>query len=86
MESEMGRPPVPDQPELEAYAKPRALLTGFGSRKGNDPADIAAKLLKLVDATDPPLRALLGRSLDDIKQAYEDRLSGWSQWAKRLDG
>ncbi|MDG2004211.1 MAG: SDR family NAD(P)-dependent oxidoreductase [Novosphingobium sp.] len=84
MESEMGRPPVPEQPELEAYAAPRAMLTGVGARMGNDPADIAQQLLTLIDAPDPPLRALLGRSLDDIKQAYEERLSTWSEWTERL--
>ncbi len=84
MESGMGRPPAPDQKELEAYAKPRALLAGVGSRKGNDPADIARQLLKLVDAPDPPLRALLGRPLDDIRQAYQDRLESWSEWAEKL--
>jgi NAD(P)-dependent dehydrogenase (short-subunit alcohol dehydrogenase family) len=84
MESGMARPPAPGQPELGAYAEQRALLTGVGSRKGNDPADIAAGLLKLVDAPDPPLRALLGRPLDDIRAAYDARLTLWEKWAERL--
>ena len=84
MESGMGRPPAPGQPELEAYAAPRALLSGVGSRKGNDPADIARALLRLVDAPDPPLRALLGRRLDDIRAAYEQRLETWEEWAGKL--
>ena len=84
MESAMGRPPAPDQAELGAYAEQRALLAGFGARKGNDPANIAAGLLKLVDAPDPPLRALLGRPLDDIRAAYEQRLASWQDWADRL--
>ena len=84
MESGMGRPPAPNQPELEAYGEQRALLTGVGSRKGNEPADIAAGLLRLVDAPDPPLRALLGRPLTDIRAAYETRLALWEEWANRL--
>lgn len=85
MESAMGRPPAPNQPELEAYAQPRALLSGVGSRKGNDPADIARLLLRLTDAPDPPLRALLGRPLDDIRAAYDQRLKMWEEWAERLE-
>jgi NAD(P)-dependent dehydrogenase (short-subunit alcohol dehydrogenase family) len=84
MESGMGRPPAPDQQQLDAYESPRALLTGVGSRKGNDPADIAQGLLRLVDAPDPPLRALLGRPLDDIRAAYDERLVTWAEWSERL--
>ena len=86
MESGFGRPPAPGQPELEAYAAPRAQLGGVASRRGNDPNALAAKLLKLVDAPDPPLRALLGRPLDDIREAYEQRLENWAEWSARLDG
>jgi NAD(P)-dependent dehydrogenase (short-subunit alcohol dehydrogenase family) len=84
MESGMGRPPAPDQPELEAYAQPRALLSGVGSCKGNDPAMIAAKLLRVVDAPEPPLRVLLGRPITDIRNAYEARLKLWEEWADIL--
>jgi NAD(P)-dependent dehydrogenase (short-subunit alcohol dehydrogenase family) len=80
MESGFGRPPAPDQPALDAYAEPRALLGGVGARKGNDPAALAARLLRVVDAPEPPLRVLLGRPLDDIRRAYEDRLALWEQW------
>jgi hypothetical protein len=82
----MARPAAPDQPVLDAYAEPRALLTGVGSRKGNDPNALALKLLKVVDAEEPPLRVLLGRPLQDIAQAYEDRLKTWAAWAAKLDG
>jgi NAD(P)-dependent dehydrogenase (short-subunit alcohol dehydrogenase family) len=80
MESGFGRPPAPDQPLLEAYGQPRALLSGISGRKGNDPADLAPDLLKIADSDDPPLRVLLGRPLDDIRAAYEARLATWEEW------
>ena len=86
MESGFGRPPAPDQPMLDAYAEPRALLSGVGSRKGNDPADLATDLLKVVDAEEPPLRVLLGRPITDIRTAYEERLANWEVWAEKLIG
>jgi NAD(P)-dependent dehydrogenase (short-subunit alcohol dehydrogenase family) len=84
MESGFGRPPAPDQPLLEAYALPRAQLGSVAGRKGNDPNILAADLLKVIDAPDPPLRVLLGRPLADIRAAYEDRLAGWEEWARRM--
>jgi hypothetical protein len=80
MESGFGRPPAPDQPLLDAYGQPRALLSGIGGRKGNDPAALALDLLKIADCDDPPLRVLLGRPLDDIRAAYEARLATWEEW------
>jgi NAD(P)-dependent dehydrogenase (short-subunit alcohol dehydrogenase family) len=80
MESGFGRPPAADQPLLEAYGQPRALLAGIGGRKGNDPAVLALDLLKVADSDDPPLRVLLGRPLDDIRAAYEARLATWEEW------
>ncbi len=86
MESGMGRPPAPDQPELEAYSAPRALLSGVGGRKGSDPDALAAKLLRVADAPDPPLRVLLGRPLNDIRAAYEARLKLWEEWRPVMEG
>jgi NAD(P)-dependent dehydrogenase (short-subunit alcohol dehydrogenase family) len=86
MESGMGRPPAPDQPLLEAYAEPRSLLSGVGSRKGNDPNDLAVDLFKVVDAANPPLRVLLGRPLTDIRAAYEQRLATWEEWSRKMYG
>ncbi len=85
METGMARSPAPDQPELEAYAQPRALLSGVSGRKGNDPAMIAAKLLQVVDASEPPLRVLLGRALTDIRNAYDARLELWEEWSRVLE-
>ncbi len=64
---------------------PRSRLSAFAGAKGSEPASIAARLLKVVDSPDPPLRVLLGRSLDDIRAAYELRLKTWEQWSKVLD-
>lgn len=85
MESGFGRPPAPDQPVLDAYAEPRAALSGVAGRKGNDPNDLAADLLKVVDAEAPPLRVLLGRPLTDIRVAYEERLATWEEWVRKLE-
>jgi NAD(P)-dependent dehydrogenase (short-subunit alcohol dehydrogenase family) len=67
-------------PPLDAYDAPRAKLSAVSGRKGNAPAEIAAKLLKIVDSPEPPLRVLLGRPLDDIRAAYEQRLKSWEDW------
>jgi hypothetical protein len=39
------------------------------------------KLMRVVDAENPPLRVLLGRSLNAIRAAYEARLKLWEAWA-----
>jgi hypothetical protein len=72
-------------PELDAYAQPRARLAVVSGRKGNEPAAIAAKLLKVVDSSDPPLRVLLGRPLEDIRAAYDSRLKTWEEWRRVLE-
>jgi NADP-dependent 3-hydroxy acid dehydrogenase YdfG len=71
--------------QLEAYEQPRARLAVVSGRKGNDPTAIAAKLLKVVDSSDPPLRVLLGRPLEDIRAAYEARLKTWEEWQHMLE-
>jgi NAD(P)-dependent dehydrogenase (short-subunit alcohol dehydrogenase family) len=86
MKSGFGRPPAADQPMLEAYAEPRAKLSGVAGRKGNDPNVLASDLLKVVDADSPPLRVLLGRSLSDIRAADEERLATWEEWSRKLYG
>jgi NAD(P)-dependent dehydrogenase (short-subunit alcohol dehydrogenase family) len=84
MESGFGRPRAPDQPQLEAYAGPRALLAGVGGRKGNDPNELALDLLKVIDSEEPPLRVLLGRPIDDIRAVYEARLATWGEWKGKI--
>jgi NAD(P)-dependent dehydrogenase (short-subunit alcohol dehydrogenase family) len=85
MESEFGKSCGAEGPPNEAYARFRQQLkTGAHVAKGNDPNELAPKLLKLVDAENPPLRALLGRPLTDIKAAYEGRLKTWADWEHAL--
>jgi NAD(P)-dependent dehydrogenase (short-subunit alcohol dehydrogenase family) len=85
METDFGRSVKPDGPPLDAYDKPRASMSGVAGRKGNDPRELAPRLLRVVDAEDPPLRVLLGRPLSDIRAAYEERLASWQAWSDRLD-
>lgn len=48
--------------------------------RGN-PKATAAAVLKLVDAEQPPLRMFLGsHNLDEIRQAYSDRIKVWEEW------
>jgi NAD(P)-dependent dehydrogenase (short-subunit alcohol dehydrogenase family) len=82
METELGRTVTPQGPLIEAYAPLRQQLTTY--RKGNDPNELAAKLLKVVDLDQPPLRVLLGRPLADIRKAYEERLALWERWEGKL--
>lgn len=85
METDMGRTVKAVRPPLSAYDKPRASMSGVAGRKGNDPRELALKLLRVVDAENPPLRVLLGRPLDDIRAAYEERLAIWEAWSDKLD-
>jgi len=48
--------------------------------RGN-PNATATAVLKLVDAEQPPLRMFLGsHNLDEIRQAYSDRIKVWEEW------
>ena len=86
MDSQFGRERSADQPLLDAYAEPRAKLGVVSGRKGNDPAVLARQFMQIVDAPEPPLRVLLGRPIDDIRNAYESRLSSWEEWAAAMRG
>ena len=80
MATDFGRYNDRTRPQIDAYAPQHAKLAVVSGRKGNDPASVAAKLLKVIDSADPPLRVLLGRPLDDIREAYEGRLRTWEEW------
>lgn len=69
---------------IAAYAPVRETMKAVSGRTGNDPHDIAPKLLQIADADTPPLRVLVGRPLQDIKAAYEDRLRLWAEWEQTL--
>lgn len=70
--------------ELPEYADVRvaatqelAKLTGAP----HDPAVTVSQLLALVDAPEPPLRALLGPGVMKlVRSVYEQRLRDWEQW------
>jgi NAD(P)-dependent dehydrogenase (short-subunit alcohol dehydrogenase family) len=78
METGFGRSVAPKGPLLEAYAPLRQQLGA--QRRGKDPNELAAKLLRVVDMDRPPLRILLGRPLADIRKVYEERLALWERW------
>jgi NAD(P)-dependent dehydrogenase (short-subunit alcohol dehydrogenase family) len=85
MDTNMVRTVKAERAPLDAYAGPRASMSSTAGRKGKDPRDLANKLLKVVDAENPPLRVLLGRPLSDIRAAYEERLATWEEWSTKLD-
>lgn len=70
---------------IEAYDKVRAALYTnpaiTESDAYGDPEATAGAILKLVDATNPPLRLFLGKkALPLAKAAYAERLATWEEW------
>ncbi|MFF7209208.1 SDR family NAD(P)-dependent oxidoreductase [Streptomyces sp. NPDC008238] len=67
-----------------AYAHARQALYAGAEASGftpGDPAATAAALLALVDAPEPPLRALFGTGgLEALRTEYAGRLAGLEQW------
>jgi NAD(P)-dependent dehydrogenase (short-subunit alcohol dehydrogenase family) len=45
-----------------------------------DPTATRAAILQVVDAEQPPLRILFGRSLDAVTEEYHQRLATWTAW------
>lgn len=84
MDTDFGRTVKAKAEQLDDYSVPRERMSAVAGRKGNNPRDLATQLLAIVDADDPPLRALLGRSLSDIRTAYEERLASWEEWSRRF--
>ena len=82
METGFGGSAAPKGPLIEAYTSLRQQLGSY--RKGQDPNELAAKLLRIVDMDEPPLRVLLGRPLADIRRVYEERLALWERWEGKL--
>lgn len=76
----LGRTSASNGAPITGYESPREKMKGTSGRPGNNPKDIAPKFLKIVDAEKPPLRVLVGRPLQDIKTAYEERLRLWAEW------
>lgn len=84
METEFGPSMLAGESKIDAYSVFRERMAAYAGRKGQDPDELAGRLLALVDDPDPPLRVLLGRPLDDIRKAYEERLQTWSDWQARM--
>jgi NAD(P)-dependent dehydrogenase (short-subunit alcohol dehydrogenase family) len=76
-----GRSAVHSRP-LPAYEAVRAHATQFnGDYPLGDPGATADAILAIVDAERPPLRVVLGAPpLTLVRDAYEQRLAGWSAW------
>ena len=69
--------PAYDEVRAKLYASPAMTE----SDTYGDPQATAAAILKLVDATDPPLRLLLGKkALPLAKATYKQRLAIWEEW------
>ena len=67
---------------LEPYAEFRQqFLTRLANLERGDPEATAEAILKLVDASDPPLRLGLGNSiLPRARAAYAERVATWETW------
>ena len=58
-----------------------AARSGLGTAfEPGTPSATRAAILRLVDADDPPLRLVLGRSIPAIEQEYAHRLEVWRSW------
>jgi len=58
------------------------LFAAFASENMGDPQATSEAIFKVVDATEPPLRVLLGAtSVPMVRKVYEERLATWNQWA-----
>jgi NAD(P)-dependent dehydrogenase (short-subunit alcohol dehydrogenase family) len=68
--------------EMPAYAGARAAVAAIrGNFKPGDPQATAAAILKVVDATEPPLRIFLGTTgLPMARAEFAKRLAVWEQW------
>lgn len=69
--------PMPAYDALRERMKVASAASPLG-----DPAATSAAVLKVVDATEPPLRLILGNAgLSIAKRAYSSRLATWEAWA-----
>ena len=67
---------------MPVYDGARAKIEGFRSRNvPGDPEATGPAILKVVDATNPPLRIFFGASgLPAIRVEYAKRIETWEQW------
>jgi len=80
--TEWGGPSAKRAKQIPAYDGARATIASF--RSGNTPGDPEATgpaMLKIVDATEPPLRIFLGSSgLPMTRKEYARRIETWEKW------
>ena len=58
------------------------LFAAFASESMGDPQATSEAIFKVVDATEPPLRILLGATaVPMVRKIYEERLATWDKWA-----
>jgi NAD(P)-dependent dehydrogenase (short-subunit alcohol dehydrogenase family) len=70
---------------LPAYDGVKAALqeTMANTDAFGKPEATADAILKLVDATNPPLRLFLGKvALPWVKQLYTERMATWEEWSE----
>jgi hypothetical protein len=67
---------------MPAYESVRQHLTSLLTAEAfGDPSATGEAILKVVDASAPPLRLILGSAmLPLIKQVYAERLKTWESW------
>lgn len=70
-------------PQLDAYDEARLrLVAGFDLDDLGDPTATTEAIFQLVDAPEPPLRLILGKSiLANAHSHYDQRLATWDAWA-----
>lgn len=72
--------PLPDYAEQLAE-RLEAMAAEFDGKQPGDPRRVAAALLEVVDATNPPLRLLMGNgAFDIVNDLYRRRLAEWAAW------
>lgn len=67
---------------LKQYDELRnAVFENMGTMDRGNPEATSTAILAVVDADQPPLRMFLGnQNLDQVKQAYADRIRIWEEW------
>jgi NAD(P)-dependent dehydrogenase (short-subunit alcohol dehydrogenase family) len=73
---------VESPPVIAAYDPIRqAIRSSFRPEDFGDPAATAAAIFEAVDASEPPLRLVLGAStIPKFRAVYAARLSNWTEW------
>jgi NAD(P)-dependent dehydrogenase (short-subunit alcohol dehydrogenase family) len=80
--TDWGGPSAKHATQMPAYDQARGAIAKFrGSNIPGDPEATGAAILKIVDATDPPLRIFFGSSgLPVTRAEYARRMQTWEKW------